>query len=272
MRLQLTATIVTFKNELPVLFKTIESFLDTTLEVKLFIVDNSPTQELKKLCNNNRIEYIYSGSNNGFGFGHNLIIRQNDLLGKYHLILNPDIVIPPGTLEELYSYYEANPNIGILMPRILFPDKTIQYLPKILPSPINLLVRFVPILSLLFKIKANNYVLKNANYAEPFRISVASGCFMLVKADLFKENIFDERFFMYFEDFDLSRRIGENYELILHPNTHVFHDYGRGAHQSIILFKIFIFSLVKYFNKWGWFFDNYKKLKNREILNQFNEK
>ncbi|OFX75054.1 MAG: hypothetical protein A2W97_13070 [Bacteroidetes bacterium GWE2_40_63] len=272
MQYQVTATIVTFNNDHSILRKTIDSFLETTMECFLYIVDNSPNRSIESLCNDDKIEYIFAGCNKGFGFGHNIILRQKEKLGKYHLILNPDIVIPKGVLEELVGYYENNPEIGMLTPRIFFPDDTIQYLPKILPIPLNLIIRFLPFLQPFFRKRADNYILKNAKYDEPFKIGILSGCFMLVKTDKLKDHLFDERFFMYFEDVDFSRRIGMENDLVMYPFVHVYHDYGRGAHQSYFLFKIFLNSLLKYFNKWGWVFDGYRRQKNKKIIMQFNGK
>jgi GT2 family glycosyltransferase len=77
---------------------------------------------------------------------------------------------------------------------------------------------------------------------------------------------YDERFFMYFEDFDLSRRINKLYKTVYYSDVHVFHEYERGAQKSLILFKIFIQSAIKYFNKWGWFFDNERRAINKATL------
>ena len=67
------------------------SFLNTDLNVKLYIVDNSPTDEIQKLCKDKRIKYIFNNANIGFGAGHNIAIKKSLNLSKYHLVLNPDI-------------------------------------------------------------------------------------------------------------------------------------------------------------------------------------
>lgn len=270
--MQISGAIVTFNNDREMLKMVIHSFLQTNLRVKLYIVDNSPTDTIRSICTDSRIDYFFVNSNIGFGAGHNLIIRNQEKLGKYHIILNPDIVIPPLVLEELIKYYDQFPNIGILTPKVLNPDHSIQYLPKLLPVPLNLIIRFVPFITPLCKKKAMNYTLQQASYDDPMKIAVVSGCFMMVKSKILKNYLFDERYFMYFEDFDLSRRIGKDFDLVMYTKVHVYHDYGRGAHHSLFLFYTFIKSLWRYFNKWGWFFDKYRVNKNREILSQFNGK
>ena len=97
---EITAAIVTYRNSDSILLKTINSFLNTKVKVRLYIIDNSPTDRLRNICNDPRVEYIFMNSNNGFGAGHNIIMRNLDKMGKYHLVLNPDIYFAKGVLEE----------------------------------------------------------------------------------------------------------------------------------------------------------------------------
>lgn len=84
-------------------------------------------------------------SNNGFGAGHNYIMKQYDKMGKYHLVLNPDIEFSKGVLESLFSYMEKT-DVGNIMPKVTYPDGEIQYLCKLLPSPKDWIIRrFIPI-------------------------------------------------------------------------------------------------------------------------------
>jgi GT2 family glycosyltransferase len=79
---------------------------------------------------------------------------------------------------------------------------------------------------------------------------------MFIRTKIFKEiGLFDERFFMYLEDTDLCRRIGEKYKTIYYPEAIVYHEYAKGSYRSNELLKIHIESAIKYFNKWGWFSD-----------------
>ena len=126
--MQVSATIVTYKNSHEMLNKAISSFLNTEMDVKLYIVDNSPTDEIKTLCNDSRIEYIFNNANVGFGAGHNVIMRQPEKMGEYHIVLNPDIYYEEGVIEGLYEYMEKNSDVGNVMPKVLYPDNKIQFL------------------------------------------------------------------------------------------------------------------------------------------------
>src|SRR5690606_26243677 len=97
-----------------------------------------------------------------------------------------------------------------------------------------------------------------------------SGCFTLLNLEAVKEvGGYDDRFFMYFEDFDLSRRMHKKYKTIYFPDVSVYHGYEGGANKNFRLFKIFIKSMIAYFNKWGWFFDKERKEINKRTLEQF---
>lgn len=111
----------------------------------MYIIDNSPDDTIRQWYNDSRVEYIYNNANIGFGAAHNIIMKDISKLGKYHLVLNPDIRFEDGVLEKLYHFMEENPSIGNCMPRIVYPDGNLQYLCKLLPTPRDWIIRmFLP--------------------------------------------------------------------------------------------------------------------------------
>ena len=268
MNYDVTATIVTYNNDTNVLSKGIESFLDTTLNVHLYVVDNSPTKIIAKLCGDARITYLHTAQNLGFGKGHNIILADVYKLGEFHLILNPDIIIEEGTLEVLVDYLKNNKEVGVVMPKILNPDKTVQLLPKLYPHPLNLILRFLQLNTKSIQDIDRKYMMADMDSVKPYNVGIVSGCFMLIRSKLLEDERFDERFFMYFEDFDLSRRLSRKTLLQLHPQVSVYHHYERGSHNSLFLFKTMVFSMIKYFNKYGWIIDKERKVKNSELYNK----
>src|SRR5688572_7805687 len=90
-RFDITASIVLYKNDTNEVNKAINSFLNTKLRIKLFLVDNSPNDSLQTLASDPRVEYIFSNGNKGFGSGHNVALRKAKDIAPYHLVLNPDI-------------------------------------------------------------------------------------------------------------------------------------------------------------------------------------
>lgn len=262
--MDVSATIVTYKNDVEVLAQAIESFLNTKLKVKLYIVDNSGQDYIKNLCQYKGVEYIQTFKNIGFGAAHNLILKKSELLGKYHLVLNPDIRFNCGVIESLYEFMESNIQVGNIIPKVLYPDESLQILPKLLPTPFSLLMRVVPFFDFLEinkKYTLENYSMRTLN------VPIISGCFSFLRADILKQvGFYDEKYFMYFEDFDLSRRIHLKYKTFYYPEVSIIHEHERGAAKSLRLFRVFVKSAIIYFNKYGWFFDAERKRINKNVL------
>lgn len=270
---KITACIVLYCNNSDILSKATDSFLKTDLNVKLYLVDNSPTNRLETFFKDSRIEYIFNNANIGFGAGHNIAIKKTIEVGsKYHLILNPDIEYKPGTLEKLIDFLNINMNVGLVSPKTLYPNGDIQYLCRMLPTPFDFFVkRFIPNKMFpLFKKWIDNYEFKNKDYDKIMEVPFLSGCFMLIRTEVFeKVGLFDKNIFMYTEDIDLCRRIFKSYKTIYYPEVTVIHGYERGSAKNLKLLYISIKSAIYYFNKWGWFWDNDRVIINRKVLNQF---
>lgn len=252
----ITSSIVTYNTKLDELKKAIESFLNTKLNVHLYISDNSPNNELEKYIKNiddSRISYIFNDKNGGYGWGHNQILKNIIGKSKYHLILNPDIYFDNDVLEELFSYMEKNKDIGNIMPMVKYPNGDIQYLCKRIPKPKDLFLRkFCPFKSI---IERNNYKyeMRETGYTKIADVPILSGCFMFIRNEVFRTvGLFDERYFMYMEDFDLSRRIHEKYRTVFYPKVEIVHAHAKESFKNKKMAKIHLKAAIKYFNKWGW--------------------
>jgi len=96
-----------------------------------------------------------------------------------------------------------------------------------------------------------------------------SGCFMLFRTEALKEvGLFDERFFMYPEDIDLTRRIHAKYRTVFYPEVSIIHHHAQSSYLNLKMLFIHITNMVKYFNKWGWILDKERKIINKKILEQ----
>ena len=273
--IELTASIVLYHNKKEQIKKAISSFLDTKLNVKLYLIDNSLNDELKELEKfDERIEYIFNNENLGYGKAHNLAMKKS-IADKipYHLVLNPDIYFDGAVLETLYDYMEENKDIGNIMPKILYPDGKTQYLTKLLPTPLDLIFRrFIPLKSLKEKIN-EKYELKFSGYNKIINAPSLSGCFMFLRNSALKEvGIFDENIFMYLEDNDLNRRIHSKYKTIFYPKVSIYHEYEKESYVNKKLLMYHIKSAIYYFNKWGCFFDKERDSINKKCLEELNYK
>jgi GT2 family glycosyltransferase len=80
---------------------------------------------------------------------------------------------------------------------------------------------------------------------------------------------FDERYFMYIEDTDLTRRIARECLTIFFPHVSVYHEYGKGSYKDLRLLAIHLASAVRYFNKFGWVSDPERLEMNRRVKSQW---
>lgn len=261
-----TATIVTYKGSIADLNKAVNSFLNTTLNVKLYIIDNSPNDDLKKQFSDSRIEYFYNNENVGFGRGHNIAIKKIISKTKYHLVLNPDIYFNRGVLEQLLLYLDKNSSVGLIVPKVVYPNGDIQYICKLIPSPIDLLIRrLIPFKKIKDRL-TKNFELRFTDYNSILEVPYLSGCFMIFRTEILKIiDGFDENIFMHMEDLDITRRVSNSgYKTIFYPKVIVTHNHEIKKMTNYQTLLIYLKSAIYYFNKWGWVFD-----KNRREVNSY---
>ena len=236
---------------------------------RLYLIDNSPTKAAAEvlLWKDDRVRYIFMNKNVGYGRGHNAALRESisdDV--PFHLVMNADIVVRAEDIDCLYAYMEEHPEVGQLMPRVVFPNGEQQYLCKLLPTPFDVFSRrFLP---RRWMEKHNaRYELRQSGYNRCMNVPYLSGCFMLLRTVAVQEaGLFDERYFMYPEDIDLTRRIHRQYMTLYYPNITIVHNHRKGSYHSMRLLWIHIVNMCRYFNKWGWFFDKERRLMNRATL------
>lgn len=263
----LNISIVLYNSNFAEIFNLVNVLKVNTCINQVYLIDNSPFRN--KAFDIYDANYIFTGKNLGYGGGNNLAIQKSITDGvKYHLVLNSDVHIEKHSLNKLLNYLEVNKDVGLIMPKVKNEDGTSQLLPKLLPSPIDLLIRVIPILKKIASTRSKLYVLAD-HQNEILNVPIISGCFSLFNVEALKSvGLYDENFFMYFEDFDLSRRIHSKFKTIYYPEVSVLHAHERGAAKNFKLFKIFILSAITYFNKYGWFFDKDRSRINNEVLNQ----
>lgn len=248
--------------------------LQSSSTEKVYVIDHSNTSYIEPIANSFPKVLYKAYPNGGFGAGHNHAIKQAIADNStYHAIINPDVYWEGDVITQLIEYMENNSDCGLVMPKILFPNGEIQYLCKLLPTPMDLFVRrFIPFKK--YKERLNDrYELRWTGYNHIMEIPCLSGCFMFVRMDVIKKvGGFDERFFLYAEDMDLCRRIGEVSKTMFNPNVAVFHTFHRASYRSVEYLRLHIKSIVKYFNKWGWFFDVKRNEKNRKCLSSLSDR
>lgn len=254
MSVKVSACIVTYNN-VKYIGKTVETLLKYTkgVDFTLYIVDNNSTDGTIELVerehpNEPRLEIIRTGTNEGFGASHNKILNLID--SDYHAIVNPDIIIDDDIILKMTNYLEEHKDINLLSPKICFPDGRNQLLGKRNPKFKYLVASRMRNEKEPGKL-LREYTMIDEDWSKPFDIQNATGCFMLFRTSAFKElGGFDDRYFMYFEDCDITREINKTSRAVFFPYAIVYHVWGRDSKRNFNLMKIHISSMFKYFSKW----------------------
>lgn len=263
----LNASIVLYNHTLLEIAPLVEILRKSAAISDVFLIDNS--QKGQPDLNKLDVKYIFNGKNIGYGAAHNIAIRNTiDQDIPYHLVVNPDIAFEPSILAKIESFMNNNPDIGLLMPKIIYPTGEIQYLCKLIPTPFDLIFRrFLP--KKWTRKRTQMFELRDSDYNHIMDVPYLSGCFMFLRTEaLTQVGLFDERFFMYPEDIDLTRRIHRKFRTVFFPNVSIIHHHARSSYVNLKMLYIHITNMVKYFNKWGWCFDKERKEINKNTLKQ----
>ncbi len=234
--------------------------------ITVFIIDNSDELNvLSELCSHkNRslkllkveLSRITGHGNIGYGRAHNLILQVID--SDYHLILNPDVTLKEDALFLALARITENENIKALSPNSTDSYGNKQYLCKSYPSVLTLLIRGLGISALkkLFSERLSSYENRELPEDKPTeKEMLLGGCFLLVETRALKVvNGFDERYFLYFEDFDLSIRIGQLGKLVYAPEVRITHSGGNTSSKGFWHVWRFLISGIRFFNTHGWSF------------------
>ena len=239
---------------------------NTTLsEVVLVCIDHSQDEEYTKggrtVCarfdgrNGLRIRWISAKENPGYGAGHNYALRE--VGSRYHLILNPDVELDENSLSIAIETLDTRGDIALLAPVGLNQFREPQYLAKAFPSLWVLGLRaFAP--KWLQKFGARSlarYELRDqvATDDSTRSITLASGCCMWIRRELLDRiGGFDESFFLYFEDYDLSLRLSSLGMVVEHHEIHIIHHGGGVSQKGWRHVGWFVTGGARFFNRWGW--------------------
>ena len=230
--------------------------------LRLVVIDNGPADAdrlaaLATLIQGWRGETeILSGRGNlGYGRGHNLAIGS--CVSPYHLVLNPDVELAPDAIAEALAFMDAHPDCGLLAPAVRDERGNLQYLCKRYPSVLDLLLRgFAPRrVSEHFRARLDRYEMRDLinDHDTLWDPPIVSGCFMLFSTDVLKAvGGFDPRYFLYFEDFDLSLRAARATRIAYVPKVRIVHHGGGAARKGPAHMRMFVASAAKFFRQHGW--------------------
>lgn len=270
----LTASVVLYKTPIQQIRTILNCVVSSNCVERLYVIDNFSSEENQIFFKEYPfVEYI-EHENTGYGSSHNIALHKAIEIGSdYHVVLNPDIEFDEKVLCSLVEYMTFNNDVVYILPKVTYPNGELQYLCKLLPTPSDLILRrFLPKNRWTKKLD-DRYSLVHSGYSKIMNPPCLSGCFMFMRVSALRENdiFFDERYFMYLEDFDLMRRLHRVGKTIYYPEVTIIHNHAKESYKSKKMLKIHIQSAIKYFNKFGWFFDRERRLMNKQILKEIEE-
>lgn len=228
---------------------------------QVIVVDNGSTDEsihyLREMDKEGRIKLIESGKNLGYGKGNNLGVANAD--GEYILIANPDIFVEPDTLQKLVTYADSHKEAGIIGPKLIYYNGVIQDSCRRHMSPFDLVIKRTFLRKLpFFKKRVEKYLMEDFDHSKTQEVDLITGaCFLIPKKLYDKVGGFDERYFLFMEDFDLCRKVArEGKKIVYYPEAHAEHYHKRLSSGNIFwllkqkVFWIHLSSAIKYFWKW----------------------
>ncbi|MPV70533.1 MULTISPECIES: glycosyltransferase family 2 protein [Burkholderia] len=265
----LSVSLVVYKPDIALLEQTLASLgaacermraVSAGRPVELFLVDNGGLGDVRVMTDRLRehgidCRLLTGHGNIGYGRGHNLAIRQTT--GRFHLILNPDIDLDLQALAIGCEFFDTSPDTGLVAPWIGHDTGDQQYLCRRFPALLDLLVRgFLPArMRRWFAGRLANYEMRDVINDRDivWDPPIVSGCFMLFRTDVLKKlGGFDPRYFLYFEDYDLSLRTHDVARVAYVPSVRVIHHGGGASRKGFAHIRMFAASAFKFYNRFGW--------------------
>lgn len=237
------------------------------LAVHVVLIDNSQPPLDLEFARRPGVSVVTTHANLGYGRGHNIALAASKGRCRYNLVMNTDLLMEPDVLPDMVAFMDAHPDVGLAMPKVRYPDGSLQHLCRLLPTPIDLLGRRFFAKTRWAKTRNERYEFHGWNYDSVAEFPFLSGCFMLIRrAVLDSVGYFDERYFLYAEDVDLSRRIHAVARTLYVPMQSVVHEYRSQSRPSLRRLSYAAVSLIRYFTKWGWIYDPERDRVNRRTL------
>jgi GT2 family glycosyltransferase/glycosyltransferase involved in cell wall biosynthesis len=198
--------------------------------------------------------------NMGFSKAINRVLKQSN--SPYVVLLNPDTYVMDGLFEPIIHYMENNPEVGVVGPKILDPDGSIQGSARSFPTPLTALFGRSSLLTSVFPnnpLSRTNILTTISDGRTPMTVDWVSGACMIVRRKAVDDiGLMDERFFMYWEDADWCRRMWKKgWKVVYFPQSSIIHYIGVSSGQAFLR-SIFEFHKSSYrlFNKYSntsWF-------------------
>jgi GT2 family glycosyltransferase len=232
----------------------------------VWIVDNTVhapalSEKLDRLASDSlqpaddlKLGTIRGHGNVGYGRGNNLALERSG--AAYHLVLNPDVELNEDAVYQALQFMETHASVGVLAPHVRNAHGETLYLCKAYPAVVDLLLRgFGPgWLIRRFKQRLHRYELRDRLASgQPVNVPLVSGCFMFFRKEILDRlGGFSPRYFLYFEDFDLSLRAARVADVVYVPAVRILHHGGYAAKKGLRHVRLFCASALRFYRAHGW--------------------
>lgn len=261
----MVSIIIVNYNQKNLLKQCLKNILEANLRLnyEIIVIDNASVDGSKDFLSQFKIrdldfKVILNNQNNGFHAANNQGIKLSK--GEYVLILNPDVIVLPGSIEKLYKFLKDHLEAGMVGPQLLNPNKKIQYSCCRFPKLYTPIVRrtFIGRLPWIKKELAR-YLMLDFKHEKTKEVDWLIGACLMIRKEVLDEiGLFDEQPFLYFGDVDLARRIWQaGKQVYYYPQSQMIHFHQRLSTSQPgfpCLFSkvtwIHILDAIKYFIKW----------------------
>lgn len=210
------------------------STLGSGLRHEVIVVDNSSADGSAAMIRDDypHVRLLANAENVGFAAGSNQGIQESS--GRYVILLNPDTAITPGALEKMVALMERQSDVGVVGPKLLYPDGRFQHSAFTFPTLPMIFLDFFPLNHRLANSRLNGrYPLALYEKGQPFPIDHPLGAALMVRRSVLEEvGLLDEGFFMYCEEIDWCLRIKRaGWKILCDPGVEIVHYVGRSTSQ-----------------------------------------
>jgi GT2 family glycosyltransferase len=208
---------------------------------QIIVVDNASEDDSVKAIRSEfpQVVIIENCENLGFAKANNRGLRE--CTGRYVLLINSDVLLRDGCFLSLYDYIEQHPDIGVLGPRILNGDLSLQESCKEFPTVWNTLCRAFALDSAFPNVRLfSSQLMRYWSHDNVQPVDILSGCFWMVRREaLAQVGPLDERFFMYAEDKDWCKRYWKaGWSVVYYPGAEAIHLAASSSARDPIRFYI----------------------------------
>ena len=206
--------------------------ISPSLNFDVLVINNDAASDLAQAQKGHwpRTSFIQNQANLGFAAGVNIGISMSR--GEFVLLINPDVIVQPGSVQGLLDTMGSHADAGIVMPQLRNPDGSLQYSCRRFYSYSTLLMRRVPFRWLYpTHPLIRKHLMLDWKHDSLATVDWGLGAAMLIRRSAIEDSgLFDERFFLYFEDVDICLRMWRRgWRVLYDPSSTMIHHHRRDS-------------------------------------------